>query len=379
MFHLPWLLLLLAAPSYQIGSQLGQRDLPNLNPAQISALVAHPDPVRSVDPSNPDSHLSKILIPRVGWHIEEDTFVASTPQGDKRFTNVIATHDPDAPRRVILSAHFDSKWFASHPQDQFVGATDSAAPCAMMLDLAEALTPLLNTRSQHLQNKDEDDIEEAEETTLQLVFFDGEEAFGVWTDTDSIYGAKNLAQKWHSTYLPPPPPHSKRRLLPPGGLTELDTVEHLILLDLLGSPKPHIRSFFPDTAWLFDALVSAESRLFQSGAFSYPEGTSLTTIESFFIPRTGKEISAGYIGDDHLPFMHRGVNVLHLIPEPFPRVWHTLGDDATALDVPTMRRWNLILRVFFSEYLHLQPEVTATKEKREQVVSKTQGELAEDG
>ena len=59
-----------------------------------------------------------------------------------------------------------------------------------MLDLAEALTPLLNIRSQSLQNKDEDDIEEAEETTLQLIFFDGEEAFGVWTDTDSIYGAK---------------------------------------------------------------------------------------------------------------------------------------------------------------------------------------------
>ena len=186
---------------------------------------------------------------------------------------------------------------------------------------------------------------------------------------------RNLAQKWHNTYLPPPPPHSKRRLLPPGGLTELDTIEHLILLDLLGAPKPHIRSFFPDTAWLFDALVSAESRLFQSGAFSYPEGTSLTTIESFFIPRTGKEINVGYIGDDHLPFMRRGVSVLHLIPEPFPRVWHTLGDDAKALDVPTMRRWNLILRLFFSEYLHLQPEVTASKKQRDQVVSKTQGEL----
>jgi len=32
-----------------------------------------------------------------------------------------------------------------------------------------------------------------------------------------------------------------------------------------------------------------------------------------------------YMGDDHLPFLHRGVSVLHVIAEPFPHVWHTLG------------------------------------------------------
>ena len=35
-------------------------------------------------------------------------------------------------------------------------------------------------------------------------------------------------------------------------------------------------------------------------------------------------------------------------------------DDATALDLPTMRRWNLVLRVFMSEYLHLRPEDTTS-------------------
>jgi glutaminyl-peptide cyclotransferase len=52
------------------------------------------------------------------WHVEEDTFVAKTPIGSKKFTNVIATHDSDAPRRVILSAHFDSMYFATHPDNQ---------------------------------------------------------------------------------------------------------------------------------------------------------------------------------------------------------------------------------------------------------------------
>lgn len=37
--------------------------------------------------------------------------------------------------------------------------------------------------------------------TLQLIFFDGEEAFGTWTRTDSIYGARNLAAKMEKNVL----------------------------------------------------------------------------------------------------------------------------------------------------------------------------------
>ena len=70
-----------------------------------------------------------------------------------------------------------------------MGATDSAASCAMMLDLAETLDPLLNSRKQRLENGREEE-EDIGDTTLQLVFFDGEEAFVDWTDTDSIYGAR---------------------------------------------------------------------------------------------------------------------------------------------------------------------------------------------
>lgn len=58
-----------------------------------------------------------------------------------------------------------------------------------MLDLAEALDPLLESRKQRLEDGLEDD-EDVSDTTLQLVFFDGEEAFNVWTDTDSVYGAR---------------------------------------------------------------------------------------------------------------------------------------------------------------------------------------------
>jgi len=59
----------------------------------------------------------------------------------------------------------------------------------MMLDLAEALNPLLDDREQRLLDGQEDN-EDLADTTLQLVFFDGEEAFKEWTDTDSVYGAR---------------------------------------------------------------------------------------------------------------------------------------------------------------------------------------------
>jgi len=355
------------------GAQLGQRSFDPLSADQLSALVALQDPLRNLQPADASSHLAKILIPRpsgsenntvvkdyivsrlkaLDWHIEEDSFTENnTPYGSKRFTNVIATKDPAATRRLILAAHFDSKFFPSFPHNQFVGATDSAAPCAMMIDLAETLNPLFNARQERLEDGLEDD-EDVAETTLQLVFFDGEEAFKDWTHTDSIYGARHLAEKWSTTYIDP---HSKRRLLRDPVATELSTIEHLVLLDLLGAENPSIRSYFPDTGWLFDQMVDAEKRLGENGHFNQ-DGQASNDWKSWFIERNGNDYVFGGIEDDHLPFLQRGVNILHLIPNPFPRVWHKISDDASALDLPSMRRWNLILRVFLSEYLNLRPEV----------------------
>ena len=61
-----------------------------------------------------------------------------------------------------------------------------------MLDLAETLNPMLSARLERVKNDEDDDDEDEDlvDTTLQLVFFDGEEAFKDWTDTDSIYGAR---------------------------------------------------------------------------------------------------------------------------------------------------------------------------------------------
>ncbi|KAL7283667.1 hypothetical protein ACG7TL_003103 [Trametes sanguinea] len=372
-------------------AKLGPRELKPLSSEAINSLISSPDPVRNIDPSNPASHLSKILIPRppdtdnntlvreyivstlkkLNWHVEEDSFNDTTPYGVKRFTNVIATKDPTAPRRVIVAAHFDSKFFATYPENQACLTRLARPLLADVSGSTETLDPLLNERQERLDNGEEDD-EDVAETTLQLVFFDGEEAFKDWTATDSIYGARHLAHKWSTTYLSS---NTKRRLLP-GSETEIGTIEHLILLDLLGAPKPNIRSSFVDTAWLFDAMAAVEKRLAESGAFVYgDEGQgSQEKYTSFFVPRTGTW-NFGGIEDDHIPFQKLGVSILHIIANPFPRVWHTLKDDASALDVPTMRRWNLILRVFVSEYLNLQPAKSSRSAREGARIQRSASEL----
>ncbi len=78
----------------------------------------------------------------LSWTIDEDQFTTDTVLGAKNFTNVIATLDPLAPRKLVLACHYDSKNMTDF---EFVAATDSAVPCAMMLDLARLMNDMLQS------------------------------------------------------------------------------------------------------------------------------------------------------------------------------------------------------------------------------------------
>ena len=69
--------------------------------------------------------------------MEEDSFVDKTPYGDKTFVNIIARQNPSATRHLTLACHYDSKMI---PGIKFIGATDSAVPCAIMIDVAGLLS-----------------------------------------------------------------------------------------------------------------------------------------------------------------------------------------------------------------------------------------------
>ncbi|RVE47251.1 hypothetical protein evm_008119 [Chilo suppressalis] len=123
----------------------------------------------------------------------------------------------------------------------------------------------------------------------------------------------------------------------------------LVLLDLLGAPDPIFYSYFQATEKWYVLLASAEQRLAELDQLqAYSKGK---VEQTYFRLRS----SGAIIEDDHIPFLRKNVNILHVIPSPFPNVWHTAGDDITALDFNTIENLNKILRVFVAEYLHLMP------------------------
>ncbi|KAL3985479.1 Peptidase M28 family protein [Acanthocheilonema viteae] len=261
-------------------------------------------------------HFSRTLS-ALGFTIEWDLFEETTPHGKKLFRTLIATHDPSVPRRLVLACHYDSKFLKG---EIFIGATDSAVPCAMLLDMAHTLGPLLHNR----RRKD---------VSLQLIFFDGEEAFEEWTEKDSLYGSRHLASKWNQEYF------SNNSS---SGIKEIDRIDLFVLLDLLGAPNPlfyHFDGFLSESA--FSEMVKIEIALKKIDC--------LHQLQPVFQPRTVYST----VEDDHIPFLNLKVPILHLIPLPFPDVWHKASDNASALHYETIDNLNSILRVFVSNYHRL--------------------------
>jgi len=254
----------------------------------------------------------------LGWDVLEHKFVDKTPHGDKDFTNIIATLNPDAPRRMVVACHYDS---LIKPKG-FLGAIDSAVPCAQMLNLAKTMKDDLK-----LQRRRDPDL------SIQFLFFDGEEAFVSWTDDDSIYGSRMLASKWANEFY---------KWEGVEGRT-LDRIDIFILLDLIGTSDTKFFKLETSTGDWYDRMVDIEGSLRRINA--------LKTSPNFFNPRY---IAAG-ISDDHLPFKSRDVPIMHLITAPFPKVWHKITDDRSAIDFNRTSDLNKILRVFTAEYLHMSP------------------------
>ncbi|KAF9923700.1 hypothetical protein FBU30_006231 [Linnemannia zychae] len=303
-----------------------------------------------------------------GWHVELDRFVDKTPFGEKTFTNLIFTKNPKAENRLVFAAHFDSKYFPpkNKPKAQwnggedtlpFIAATDSAAPCAILLDLAASLDKALDQ-----PGRDDSD------TTLQLVFFDGEEAFEDWRADDSLYGSRHLAEKWAKQVV------TRNRMATGrnGGSTSnnLDGIELFVLLDLLGVEDPRIPSYFGATHWAHQHSLGIERRLWDASLHGVqvlarrkegrPEERGeddddmdqLEADEPLKAYFTEQAAWSG-IDDDHRPFMHKGVPIFHVIPTPFPHVWHTMEDNADAISQEVVEGWANIFRIFAVEYLQL--------------------------
>lgn len=211
-----------------------------------------------------------------GIAAQEQAFDVDTPIGRVRMVNVIGTIAGRRPDRVALATHYDTKLFGEF---RFVGASDGASSTAVVLELGRALKGRQN------------------DFTIELLFFDGEEAFVDWyKNNDNTYGSRHYVQAAQKA----------------GTLSGLKA---LILLDMIGDRDLTIRRDTNSTRWLTDVIWSSAARLGHRMHFLQEETT---------------------IDDDHMAFVRAGVPAVDIIDLEYA-AWHTPQDTLDAVSARSLQ------------------------------------------
>lgn len=216
---------------------------------------------------------------RQGWTLTRQTFTDTTPHGPMTFVNLIATFAGASGEKqaasFLLCSHYDTKLFET---ETFVGANDGGSSNGILLEMARvlALRPALAAK-------------------IQLVFFDGEEAYVEFTETDGLYGSRHFARE----------------------LKRAGTAKQFhggILFDMVGDRDLKI-TLPPDSpAELTLGIFAAAKALEVRDRFTY---------------------AAGGILDDHTPLNAIGIPVIDLIDFDYPP-WHTPADTMDKLSAESL-------------------------------------------
>jgi glutaminyl-peptide cyclotransferase len=173
---------------------------------------------------------------------------------------------------------------------------------------------------------------------------------------------RSLAETWEKTHHPVLSTYH----------SALSSINLFLLLDLLGSSNPNIPSYFSTTHWAYQHMATVESRLRDMSILRSKPGRQ-------FLSDFNKlpHLFGNFIQDDHVPFMARGVEILHIIPTPFPKVWHRMEDDGEHLDLDTTNDWAVIVTAFVGEWMDLEGFFPSASESqahvvREEITSKTE-------
>jgi hypothetical protein len=208
---------------------------------------------------------------KAGLKPQLDEFQATTPRGMRRMVNIRASRPGSRPGVIALVGHYDTKVFDNM---RFLGANDGGSSAAWLLEMVRA------TKDLKLQS------------TLEFVFYDGEEAAIEWTDTDSVYGSR----------------HDVQRRTADGSLRQLKA---LILVDMIGDKNLNIRKETDSTDWLKSIIWRTASELGFTKEFPSEDMA---------------------VEDDHIPYLKAGVPAVDLIdfdygPGGSPgRYWHSADD-----------------------------------------------------
>jgi Zn-dependent M28 family amino/carboxypeptidase len=199
----------------------------------------------------------------LGLEPVEQPFDAETPIGRIRMVNVSTTIVGARKERLIVGGHYDTKRFREF---RFVGANDGGSSAAFLLELARVLKRRTNPFS------------------IELVFFDGEEAVIEWKLTDHTYGSRHYVA------------HARKS-------GSLSSVKAMILVDMIADRQLQIRREEASTPWLTEAIWASARKLKQPAFMS----------ESLRVE------------DDHMAFLEAGIPAVDIIDLDYP-AWHTAAD-----------------------------------------------------
>jgi Zn-dependent M28 family amino/carboxypeptidase len=189
-----------------------------------------------------------------GDQVEDDSFTADTVEGKFPARNIIAKYPGTKDGIIVILGHYDTNYPLRNIG--FVGANDGGSSTAILLEYAN-----------QLRGKKRDGY------SVWLVWTDGEEAVRQWSETDSLYGTRHLAEKWEKDGT-------------------LKKIKALFVMDMIGDADLNIERETNAPAWLSDLVYQAAER---------------GGVQSHFYARSAA------IEDDHLPFVKRGVPSIDVI------------------------------------------------------------------
>ena len=225
-----------------------------------------------------------------GWHVTRQAFTDDTPRGKVRFVNLIArfaTQAKTAPT-FLLCSHYDTKTFDTI---RFVGANAGGSSTGLLLELARVLGQHPNLAAR-----------------TELVFFDGEEAYEKFSETDGLYGSRYFAKQL--------------------GRNGAKQFRGGILFDMVGDRSLNITLPADSPAEMARDLFGSAEALKLRRYFTYLDRELI---------------------DDHTPLNAIGIRTIDVIDFDFAW-WHTADDTIDKLSAQSLQIVGSVAAYYLSEF-----------------------------
>lgn len=225
-----------------------------------------------------------------GWQVTRQAFTDDTPRGKVQFVNLIGQRPgkANAAPSFLLCSHYDTKKFDAI---QFVGANDSGSSTGLLLELARVIGQHPNLAAK-----------------IELVFFDGEEAYDHFSETDGLYGSRYFASRLDGS----------RAKQFRGG----------ILFDMVGDRSLGVTLPADSPPEMARDIFAAAEALKLRSYFTYLDREMI---------------------DDHSPLNAIGIPTIDVIDFDYPW-WHTAGDTIDKVSPKSLHIVGSVALYYLSEF-----------------------------